>query len=58
MYLSVGMQHAFTYGVYSPTVGFTTAFGTKAKQLVALSGIFIAIGEILGKLIILYMLYN
>uniref|UniRef100_A0A1B6F7P9 UNC93-like protein MFSD11 n=1 Tax=Cuerna arida TaxID=1464854 RepID=A0A1B6F7P9_9HEMI len=43
-----GMQHAFTYGVYSPSVGFTTAFGNKAKQLVALSGICIAAGEVVG----------
>lgn len=45
------MQHAFTYGVYSPSVGFTTAFGTQAKQLVALSGICIAIGEVVGKVL-------
>ncbi|KAG8291296.1 DUF895 domain membrane protein [Homalodisca vitripennis] len=43
-----GMQHAFTYGVYSPSVGFTTAFGNQAKQLVALSGICIAVGEVFG----------
>ncbi|XP_054284327.1 UNC93-like protein MFSD11 [Macrosteles quadrilineatus] len=43
-----GMQHAFTYGVISPSVGFTTAFGNQSKQLVALSGICIAIGEVSG----------
>lgn len=45
-----GLQHAFTYGVYSPSVGFTSAFGNKSKQLVALSGICIAVGEVLGGL--------
>uniref|UniRef100_A0A1B6CC64 UNC93-like protein MFSD11 n=1 Tax=Clastoptera arizonana TaxID=38151 RepID=A0A1B6CC64_9HEMI len=50
MFCYTGLQHAFTYGVYSPSVGFTNAFGNQAKQLLALSGIFIAVGEVLGAL--------
>lgn len=44
-----GLQHAFIYAVYSPSIGFTEAFGSKSKQLVALSGIFIAFGEVFGE---------
>ncbi|XP_054284296.1 CD109 antigen-like [Macrosteles quadrilineatus] len=43
----VGLAQAFAFGVYSPSVGFTLAFGNNAKQLVALSGIFLGMGEMI-----------
>ncbi|XP_046675879.1 UNC93-like protein MFSD11 [Homalodisca vitripennis] len=43
-----GLQQAFTDGIYSPSIGFTLAFGNSAKELVALSGIVLSIGGILG----------
>ncbi|XP_075212852.1 UNC93-like protein MFSD11 [Lycorma delicatula] len=47
-FIYTGLQHAFIYAVYSPTLGFTGHFGSKSKQLVALSGMFISVGEITG----------
>ncbi|XP_039278867.1 uncharacterized protein LOC111053133 [Nilaparvata lugens] len=43
-----GLQHAFIYAIYSPSIGFTGAFGNISKQLVPLSGIFISLGEVVG----------
>lgn len=43
-----GLELSFFSGVYSPSIGFTTAIGESAKQLVGLSGIFIGIGEVFG----------
>lgn len=43
----VGIAQAFAFGVYSPSVGFTLRFGNNAKQLVALSGIFLGAGEMI-----------
>lgn len=43
----VGMAQAFAFGVYSPSVGFTLRFGNNAKQLVAMSGIFLGVGEMI-----------
>ncbi|XP_075214172.1 UNC93-like protein MFSD11 [Lycorma delicatula] len=43
-----GLQQAFATGVYSSTIGFTMQFGKHSKELVALSGIFMGIGEIVG----------
>lgn len=39
---------SFFSGVYSPSIGFTLAFGQSAKQLVGLSGICIGLGEVIG----------
>ncbi|XP_050420517.1 UNC93-like protein MFSD11 [Adelges cooleyi] len=43
-----GLHLSFYSGVYSSSIGFTTAIGPNSKQLVGLSGIFIGVGEILG----------
>ncbi|RZF42182.1 hypothetical protein LSTR_LSTR004331 [Laodelphax striatellus] len=43
-----GLQHAFIYAIYSPSIGFTGSFGNISKQLVPLSGIFISLGEVVG----------
>lgn len=45
----VGIELGFFSGVYSSSVGFTKQFGDQAKQLVGLSGIFIGVGEVLGR---------
>lgn len=39
---------SFFSGVYSPSIGFTLAIGSNAKQLVGMSGILIGVGEVLG----------
>lgn len=44
-----GMAQAFAFGIYSPSVGFTLRFENNAKQLVALSGIFLGAGEMICK---------
>lgn len=43
-----GLELSFFSGVYSPSIGFTSAFGDIAKQLVGLSGICIGSGEVFG----------
>ncbi|XP_018330712.1 UNC93-like protein MFSD11 [Agrilus planipennis] len=43
-----GISLSFFSGVYSSCIGFTKQFGSQAKQLVGLSGIFIGLGEIIG----------
>lgn len=43
-----GLQQTFSFGVHSTSIGFTLRFGKNAKQCLALSGIFIGAGEILG----------
>lgn len=45
-----GLEFSFLSGVYSSSVGFTTAIGENAKQLVGMSGICIGAGEIIGGL--------
>lgn len=44
-----GVELSFFSGVYSPSIGFTLGMGDNAKQLVGLSGVFIGMGEVLGK---------
>nr|CAD7442538.1 unnamed protein product [Timema bartmani] len=44
-----GIELSFFSGVYSPSIGFTLQMGSNAKQLVGLSGIFIGVGEVVGK---------
>jgi len=43
-----GLELSFFSGVYSPSVGFTLAIGSNAKQLVGLSGILIGLGAVIG----------
>ncbi|XP_075214171.1 UNC93-like protein MFSD11 [Lycorma delicatula] len=43
-----GLQGMYVMGMYSSCLGFTLQFGPIAKQLVALSGLFIGVGEIFG----------
>jgi MFS family permease len=43
-----GLELSFFSGVYSPSIGFTSAFNDLAKPLVGLSGIFIGVGEVFG----------
>ncbi|XP_062914791.1 UNC93-like protein MFSD11 isoform X1 [Mobula hypostoma] len=43
-----GLMLTFYSGVYGTCIGATREFGTQAKGLIGLSGIFIGIGEILG----------
>uniref|UniRef100_A0A2S2NRX4 UNC93-like protein MFSD11 n=2 Tax=Schizaphis graminum TaxID=13262 RepID=A0A2S2NRX4_SCHGA len=43
-----GLHLSFYASVYSSSIGFTKRMGSNSKQLVALSGLFIGIGEILG----------
>ncbi|XP_013199956.1 UNC93-like protein MFSD11 [Amyelois transitella] len=47
-FIYTGVELSFFSGVYSPSIGFTTAMGENAKQLVGLSGVFIGLGEVLG----------
>ncbi|XP_060838666.1 UNC93-like protein MFSD11 isoform X1 [Rhopalosiphum padi] len=46
-----GLHMSFYASVYSSSIGFTKRMGSNSKQLVAVSGLFIGIGEILGGLI-------
>ncbi|XP_075998839.1 UNC93-like protein MFSD11 isoform X2 [Genypterus blacodes] len=43
-----GLELTFYSGVYGTCIGAMTAFGSDAKSLIGISGIFIGIGEILG----------
>ncbi|XP_046677140.1 UNC93-like protein MFSD11 [Homalodisca vitripennis] len=43
-----GLQQAFGDGVYSITIGYTMALGNSAKELVAVSGIIMSIGGLIG----------
>ena len=45
----LGIEYSFLSGVYSPSIGFTLEF-EDSKRLVGLSGIFIGVGEIAGRL--------
>lgn len=42
------MQFTFEDGVYSPSIGFTLAFGDSVKELMPLSGISSGVGALLG----------
>ncbi|XP_036446013.1 UNC93-like protein MFSD11 isoform X1 [Colossoma macropomum] len=44
-----GLELTFYSGVYGTCIGAMTRFGNNAKSLIGLSGIFIGVGEILGK---------
>ncbi len=50
-----GFELTFFSGVYGTSVGHTHAFGSDAKSYLALCGIFIGLGEILGKVTILLL---
>lgn len=43
-----GIELSFFSGVYGPSLGFTKQFGEISNQLVALSGIFVGVGEVVG----------
>jgi len=43
-----GIQLSIWSAVYGTCIGFTYAFGNEAKALATISGIFVAIGEVLG----------
>ena len=43
-----GVQLNIWSSVYGTSIGYTGAFGEEAKNLTAMSGIFVAIGEVLG----------
>uniref|UniRef100_A0A336MQ22 UNC93-like protein MFSD11 n=1 Tax=Culicoides sonorensis TaxID=179676 RepID=A0A336MQ22_CULSO len=47
-FLYTGLELSFFSGVYSPSIGFTLAIGSNAKQLVGMSGILIGLGAVLG----------
>ncbi|RZF37371.1 hypothetical protein LSTR_LSTR009722 [Laodelphax striatellus] len=42
------LELSFFSGIYSASLGFTLKFGEQAKELVAISGILIGVGEVLG----------
>ncbi|RZF39276.1 hypothetical protein LSTR_LSTR016616, partial [Laodelphax striatellus] len=42
-----GLELSFFSGIYSASLGFTLKFGEQAKELVAISGILIGVGEVL-----------
>ena len=43
-----GVQQNIWSSVYGTSIGYTNAFGKEAKDLTAMSGIFVALGEVLG----------
>lgn len=43
-----GVQLNIWSSVYGTSIGYTNAFGKEAKDLTAMSGIFVALGEVLG----------
>lgn len=47
-FVYTGLELTFYSGVYSNSVGFIKAMGSKRKSLVGLSGIFIGVGEVAG----------
>lgn len=46
-----GLELTFYSGVYGTCIGAMTRFGDNAKSLIGLSGIFIGVGEILGRIV-------
>lgn len=46
-----GLELTFYSGVYGTCLGAMTRFGDNAKSLIGLSGIFIGVGEVLGKIV-------
>lgn len=48
MFFMAGLQQALWNGIYSPSVGFTLAFGDSVKELVAFSGMSMSVGSIAG----------
>lgn len=49
IFCTTGLQQALWNGIYSPSVGFTLAFGESAKELVAFSGMSMSVGSIAGQ---------
>ena len=48
--LLTGFELTFFSGVYGTAVGHTHAFGHNAKSYLALCGIFVGVGEMIGEL--------
>ena len=48
-WLPTGFELTFFSGVYGACISHTKAFGASANGLLGISGIFIGVGEILGK---------
>lgn len=48
VFIFTGFELGFFSGVYGSAIGFNKQFGTQAKELVGLNGIFIGVGEITG----------
>lgn len=48
--LFAGLHQAFCSGIYSPSIGFTLQFGNRSKQLVPLSGVFLGLGQVIGRI--------
>lgn len=44
-----GLQQSLWSGIYSASVGFTLAYGDSVKELVALSGMSMSVGAMLGE---------
>lgn len=53
-----GLQQSLWSGIYSPSVGFTLAFGDSVKELVAFSGMSMSVGSILGQYMKLKLYIN
>lgn len=51
--LNAGFELTFFSGVYGTSVGHTLKFGPVSKQLLGLSGVFIGVGEIIGKVYVI-----
>lgn len=47
-FFSLGFELTFFSGVYGTSVGHNQHFGSDAKSLIGLCGIFIGVGEIFG----------
>ena len=56
-YLFTGVELTFFSGVYGTSVGQSAHYGSEAKSLIGLVGIFIGVGEILGKCVPSTMFY-
>ena len=57
MYPTLGFELTFFAGVYSGCISHTKYFGSDANGLLAISGIFTGVGEILGEKIVSIYIY-
>lgn len=49
MFYITGLELTFFSGVYSTALGNNKHFGLEAKGLIGIAGMFVGVGEILGK---------